>query len=90
MEIGEILEIDKKNKQRFSSQKDYYDFLMFHLQSHMIEIDDLKQGRNPHYVKEIVDLAILAKLLALSEGADDSVFQERYKRFEEKIMEGIN
>jgi hypothetical protein len=90
MDVNQILEFDKLNKQRFPSKKEYYDFLMFQLQSHMIEIDDLKQNGDSHYVHEIADIAILAKLLALAEGADDSVFEERYNRFREKIEESLN
>jgi hypothetical protein len=53
----------------------------------MIEIDDLKNNGDDHYIKEIADLAILGKLLAECEGVDDSVFCERYKKFREKIEE---
>ena len=75
------------NKERFSSSKEMYDFIMFQMQSHMIEIDDRKTNNDDHYRKEIADLAILGKLLAMCEDVDDSVFCERYKRFKEKILE---
>lgn len=87
MDLKEIAEIDRMHKERFSSVKELYKFLMEQMQSHMIEIDDLKNNKDPHYVKEIADLAILAKLLANCEGCDDSVFEERYKKFKEKIVE---
>ncbi len=87
MDVTQILELDKANKERFSDAHDYYSFLMYQLQSHLVEIDDLKTERDPHYVKEIADIVILAHLLAKSEGADDEVFRERYKRFFEKIEE---
>lgn len=87
MDLKEIAEIHDLNKNQFSSGKDMYDFLMFQMQSHMIEIDDRKTNGDDHYRKEIADLAILAKLLAMSEDVDDSVFKERYRRFKEKIEE---
>ena len=87
MDLKEVDDIHELNKERFATSKEMYDFLMFQMQSHMIEIDDLKTNRDPHYVKEIADLAILAKLLANCEGVDDSIYVERYKRFREKIKE---
>lgn len=85
MDLKQITEIHDMNKERFSSGKELYDFLMFQMQSHMVEVDDRKNNGDDHYRKEIADLAILAKLLAMCEGVDDSVFCERYKRFKEKI-----
>ena len=87
MDLKEVDDIHELNKNRFATSKEMYDFLMFQMQSHMIEIDDLKNNRDPHYIKEIADLAILAKLLANCEGCDDKIFKERYKRFREKIEE---
>ena len=89
IEVEQLLEFDKANKQRFPSKKEYYDFLMYQLQSHLVEVDDLKQNNDDHYIKEIADIAILAKLLAISEGADDDIFRERYGRFKEKITESL-
>ena len=87
MDLKEISKIYDMNKERFSSNKEMYDFLMFQMQSHMVEIDDLKIEGNDHYQKEIADLAILAKLLAMCEEVNDDIFCERYKRFKEKIEE---
>jgi hypothetical protein len=87
MDLKQISDIHSMNKERFSSTKEMYEFLMFQMQSHMIEIDDLKNNGDDHYIKEIADLAILGKLLAECEGVDDSVFCERYKKFREKIEE---
>ena len=87
MDLKEIGEIYDMNKEKFSSSKDLYDFLMFQMQSHMIEIDDRKGNGDDHYRKEIADLAILAKMLALCEEVDDKVFCERYRRFKEKVQE---
>ena len=87
MDLKQIAKIHEMNKERFSSNNELYDFLMEQLQSHWIEVDDLKKERDPHYQKEVADLAILAKLLAMCEDVDDSVFKERYKRFKEKIEE---
>ena len=42
MELKEIEEIGKMSQERFQSQKEHYEFLMYQLQSHMIEIDDRK------------------------------------------------
>ncbi len=87
MDLKEVAEIHNMSKERFSSAKEMYDFLMFQMQSHMIEVDDRKTEGDDHYRKEIADLAILAKLLAMCEDVDDSIFCERYKRFKEKIEE---
>ena len=87
MDLKQVTEIHEMNKSKFSSSKELYDFIMFQMQSHMIEIDDLKINGDPHHVKEVADLAILAKLLAINEGVDDSIFEERYKRFKEKVKE---
>jgi hypothetical protein len=87
MDVTEIKEIYDLNKKRFSSTSEMYGFIMEELQSHWIEVDDLKKENDPHYQKEIADLAILAKLLALCEDVDDSIFSERYERFKEKIKE---
>ncbi|MCK5283271.1 MAG: hypothetical protein KAK00_07725 [Nanoarchaeota archaeon] len=85
MELKEIEEIGKMSQERFQSQKEHYEFLMYQLQSHMIEIDDRKTNGDLHYLNEIADIAILAHLLAKCEGVEDSVFKERYRRFKEKI-----
>ncbi len=84
MDLKEVAEIHDMNRERFSSSKELYDFLMFQMQSHMIEIDDRKNDGDDHYRKEVADLAILAKLLAMCEDVDDSIFIERYSKFKEK------
>jgi hypothetical protein len=89
MNLEALQEIYQANKERFQSPKSFYDFLMWQIQSHLVEVDDLKQNGDQHYIKEIADIAILAKLLAMSEGVDDEIFQERYKRFMEKVKESM-
>ena len=84
-----IAKLDKANKERFPDKFDYYRFLMEQLQSHLVEVDELKRKGDSHYIKEIADISILVGLLALSEGADDAIFEERYKRFEEKTRRNI-
>ncbi len=87
MDLKQIAEIHELSREQFSSTKEFYEFLMYQMQSHMIEIDDLKTNGDPHYKHEIADLAILAKLLADCEGADNNIFCERYGRFRDKIRE---
>jgi len=85
MDNEKVGEIFKLNKDRFGPE--LYDFLDEQIQKHILEIFDRKSNNDPHYVNEIADLAILAKLLALCEGADDSVFEERYKKFKDKAKD---
>jgi hypothetical protein len=87
MDLQQVTDIYDLNKNKYPSDKELYDFLMFQMQSHMIEIDDRKSNGDDHYRKEIADLAILAKMLAMCEQVDDNIFLERYSRFKEKIRE---
>lgn len=89
MDVQQLLKLDSLNKKQFSSQKDYYDFLMFQIQSHMVEIEDLKSNHDPHMVNEMVDICILSHMLAMSHGADNTVFKERYMKFESKIKANL-
>ena len=79
--------MDKSSKNQFKDPKEYYEFLMFEIQGHIVEINDLKEEKNSHAIKEMVDLAILSKMLALHEGANKSTYSERLKKFEQKIKE---
>jgi len=84
MDVKEVQEIFDLNKKRFNSDKELYDFLDRQIQQHTLEIYDRKTNNDPHYLKEIADLAILTKLMAMCEGVDEKVFEERYKKFKEK------
>jgi len=81
MDVSCLIELEKKG----GNAKEYHDFLMFELQKHLVEINELKDSKDPHIVNEAADLAILAKMLALSEGADESVFSDRFEKFKQNI-----
>ena len=83
--IKELVEINKLNKKKFKNKKEYYDFLMFQIQSHMVEIDELKCNDDPHLIKESTDIALLSHILAISEGANEKTFKERINKIKEKI-----
>ncbi len=77
--------LNELNKKKFSSPEEYHDFLMFHIQSHLVEVSDLKANKDPHLVKELADLTLLSYMLAINEGADKNIFKERIKKIESKI-----
>ena len=85
--MNEIIELDKLNKKQFSGPKDYYDFLMFHIQSHLVEIDDMKCSKDPKLEKEVADIALLSYLLAVHEGASEKDFKERIEQIKAQITE---
>jgi len=85
MDIKKVEEIRQLHTKEFSDDNDYYDFLMFQIQSHIVEISDLKDNNDPHLQSEIVDLAILSKLLTMQQNTPKTVFEKRYKRFKQKI-----
>lgn len=87
--MNEILELDKLNKKQFKEPKDYYDFLMYQIQAHLVEIDDLKISKDPHVVKEVADIALLAYMLAVHEGASAEDFRERIEKIKSKILEKL-
>ena len=57
---------------------------MLEIQKHLVEINDLKDNKDTHCVKEVIDLSILARMLASQEGANKNLFNERFKKFKEK------
>jgi len=57
---------------------------MLEIQKHLVEINDLKEKKDPHAVAEMIDLSVLTRLLALEEGADKKLFQDRFKKFKQK------
>jgi len=81
----EVILLNGINKKKFSSSDEYHDFLMFHIQNHLVEINDLKANKDPHLVKEVADLTLLSYMLAINEGAGKDVFKERIKKIESKI-----
>lgn len=84
--IKELIGINKLNKKKFKNKKEYYDFLMYQIQSHMVEIDELKTNEDPHLIKEAADIALLSHILAINEGADEKTFKERINKIKEKII----
>ena len=57
---------------------------MLEIQKHLVEINDLKDNKDPHAVAEMIDLSILTRMLAIEEGADKKLFAERFKKFKQK------
>jgi hypothetical protein len=85
MNLKNVEEIRKLHAKEFPDDNDYYEFLMYQIQSHMVEINDLKENKDPHLQSEIVDLAILSQLLTMQQKTSKDIFEKRYKRFKEKI-----
>jgi len=52
--------------------KDFYNYLMYHIQEKLVAINDLK-ALNESITQQAIELAILSKLLALKEGADEKM-----------------
>ena len=73
---------------QFKSSKDYYDYLMFQIQERLVAIDELKSGsRNFDLLsKQVADLAVFSKLLALSEGVDEQVLNQRLNELKNKVV----
>jgi hypothetical protein len=85
LSLNDLQTIEKLNKKQFPDKKEYYEFLMLEIQKHLVEINDLKENKDPHCVKEIIDLSVLTRLLALQEGANKTLFTQRFKKFKQKI-----
>ena len=58
---------------------------MMEIQKHLVEINDLKDNKDPHLVSEVVDLSVLARMLALNQRASKDIFDKRLKKFKQKI-----
>jgi len=83
-EVKELMELDQK---LYPDSKKYFKFLMYELQKHLLEIDELYDEKDPHIQAEIADIAILARILALQQGVDEETFSKRFQRFKEKIQQ---
>ena len=83
IDVKELVLLDKQRE--FKDANEYHDFLMFEIQKHIVEINDLKAKKSSHVVNEAVDLSVLAGMLALSEGAKQNVYKKRIKKFKKKI-----
>jgi len=59
---------------------------MMEIQKHLVEINDLNDNKDPHLVSEIIDLSVLARMLALNQGASKDIFNKRLKKFKQKIV----
>ena len=81
----EIGTLHRSSEKQFSTKEDHYEFLMMEIQKHLVEINDLKEDKDPHLVSEIADLSVLTRMLALNQDATKSIFSERFKKFKKKI-----
>ncbi|MBS3158562.1 hypothetical protein J4206_04710 [Candidatus Woesearchaeota archaeon] len=73
---------------QFKSSKDYYDYLMFQIQERLVAIDELKSNNTnfSELVKQVSDLAVLSKLLAISEGVDEQILNQRLQELKSKVI----
>ncbi len=73
---------------QFKSSKDYYDYLMFQIQERLVAIDELKSSSKDFNLlsKQVADLAVLSKMLALSEGVDEQVLNQRLQELKSKVI----
>jgi|TARA_B100001971_G_C17968103_1_gene420910 hypothetical protein len=78
--ITELQSLEDINKEKYP-KKDAYDDLMFEIQKHLVDINDLKEKNSSKTVSKIVDLSILTGMLALHEGASKKLFNERREKF---------
>ena len=62
---------------------------MLQIQEHLVEINGLKEDKDPHAVKEMIDLSILARMLALQQGANKTLFDQRFNKFKKKINQAL-
>lgn len=85
MELDLIKKFAKQSQDQFSTRNEHHDFLMFEIQGHLVEINDLVAKKDHHCKKEIADLAILCQMLAINEGVDLKIFKERLGKFKSKI-----
>ena len=83
--LDQLERLHRLQKKQFPSDKAYYDFLMFQIQSHMVEIDDLRQKTNPQLKNEVADMAAFISLLAVNQGVDDKLFGERLKKAQDEM-----
>ena len=85
MNLELVEKLAKKSLDQFSDKKEHHDFLMFEIQNHLVEINDLIAKKDPHSKKEIADLAILCQMLAINEDVNSKIFSERLVKFKSKI-----
>lgn len=88
MNINSFIKITKQSQKKFSKKEDHHDFLMFEIQKHLVEINDLTAKKEAHAKKEMADLAVLSFMLAFSDGVGERIFRERLKKFNIKIKQG--
>ncbi|MBU1705033.1 MAG: hypothetical protein KJ922_06740, partial [Nanoarchaeota archaeon] len=81
MDLKKVAEIRALHAKEFPDSEQYYEFLLYQIQSHIVEINDLKENKDPHLKSEIVDLAILSQLLTMQQDTPKDIFQKRYGRF---------
>lgn len=79
--IEEFLELASK---KFADDKEFYEFLMFKIQSKMVDIQETKD-KNQDCSKEASDIYMLSKLLSMCEGADDDKKKESLEALKEEI-----
>ena len=85
MKLELVKKLTEQSQERFPDKKEHHEFLMFQIQHHFVEINDLIAKKDPHCKKEIADLAILCQMLAINEDVNSKIFKERLVKFKSKI-----
>ncbi len=85
MQLEIIKNLTQQSQERFSSEDEHHEFLMFQIQHHLVEINDLTAKKDPHCKKEIADLAVLCHMLAINKNVDSKIFKQRLVKFKSKI-----
>jgi hypothetical protein len=82
----ELLGIDKLSNTKFKEQKQFYDYLMFEMQSRIVDIDDCKCSKDDINSKKVAaDMAIIARLIAMNEGVTTEIMEQRLVEIQKKI-----
>jgi pimeloyl-CoA synthetase len=64
--------------------KDFYNHLMYRIQEKLVAINELKES-NETITQQAGELAILSKILALKEGANEKVLNEKINILKKQI-----
>lgn len=90
MDMNKLKKVFKLNQEQFPGENELHGFLLFEIQKHLVEINDLLDKKDNHYRKEMADLTILTHMLACCNDADSKIFGERLEKFKSKVKENIN
>ena len=72
--------IARQYRTRFPSDAAFFDTVMMEIQSHMVQIEDMRRERDEHMHEEIADLAAYALILAHAHDIDGDKLAARAKK----------